>query len=274
MPLHQNEDGTWQWGKSGKKYKKKEDAIKQMKAIFASGYREGQSKKASYVEALNLIKQAAPNMKQIAARQRALAQINHTFPSIPKPDEAPYNRLSPEGYKRALDRVQAKAKQEFNPISRFQYSSKPGSYKDNLNKARYNALARVESSGNPYSVSEPDTAGRRAVGAFQIRPIALTQAIKKGWVPKNTTQEDILKKPQLGKLIGSNYLDMVRPPEAQPEQEYAFYSQGPYAYKKGLNNGKIKAGTSRLGWARQVKNADKYKKYLQEQIRSIPAASK
>jgi len=68
MPLHQNEDGTWQWGKSGKKYKKKEDAIKQMKAIFASGYREGQSKKASYVEALNLIKQAAPNMKQIAAR--------------------------------------------------------------------------------------------------------------------------------------------------------------------------------------------------------------
>ena len=40
MPLHQNEDGTWQWGKSGKKYKKKEDAIKQMKAIFANGYIE------------------------------------------------------------------------------------------------------------------------------------------------------------------------------------------------------------------------------------------
>ena len=40
MPLHQNQDGTWQWGKSGKKYKKKEDAIKQMKAIFANGYVE------------------------------------------------------------------------------------------------------------------------------------------------------------------------------------------------------------------------------------------
>ena len=40
MPLHQNQDGTWQWGKSGKKYKKKQDAIKQMKAIFASGYVE------------------------------------------------------------------------------------------------------------------------------------------------------------------------------------------------------------------------------------------
>jgi len=50
MPIHQNEDGTWQWGKSGKKYKKKEDAIKQMKAIFANGYVE---KHASYTDTLN-----------------------------------------------------------------------------------------------------------------------------------------------------------------------------------------------------------------------------
>ena len=40
MPIHKNPDGTWQWGKSGKKYKNKEDAIKQMKAIFANGYVE------------------------------------------------------------------------------------------------------------------------------------------------------------------------------------------------------------------------------------------
>ena len=40
MPIHKNPDGTWQWGKSGKKYKNKEDAVKQMKAIFANGYVE------------------------------------------------------------------------------------------------------------------------------------------------------------------------------------------------------------------------------------------
>ena len=44
MPIHKNPDGTWQWGRSGKKYKNREDAVKQMKAIFANGYVE---KKAS-----------------------------------------------------------------------------------------------------------------------------------------------------------------------------------------------------------------------------------
>lgn len=48
MPIHQNPDGTWQWGKSGKKYKNKVDAIKQMQAIFANGYSQpGQNKTAS-----------------------------------------------------------------------------------------------------------------------------------------------------------------------------------------------------------------------------------
>lgn len=50
MPIHRNPDGTWQWGKSGKKYKKKADAIKQMQAIFANGYRElGHNKKAAFL---------------------------------------------------------------------------------------------------------------------------------------------------------------------------------------------------------------------------------
>lgn len=48
MPIHQNPDGTWQWGKSGKKYKKKADAIKQMQAIFANGYREPKQKKKAF----------------------------------------------------------------------------------------------------------------------------------------------------------------------------------------------------------------------------------
>ena len=57
MPVHQNSDGTWQWGKSGKKYKNKADAIKQMKAIFANGYKQGQSKKATYAEAYKIRKE-------------------------------------------------------------------------------------------------------------------------------------------------------------------------------------------------------------------------
>lgn len=48
MPIHQNEDGTWQWGKSGKKYKSREEAVKQMKAIFANGYREHMTKSAAF----------------------------------------------------------------------------------------------------------------------------------------------------------------------------------------------------------------------------------
>jgi hypothetical protein len=40
MPLHQNPDGTWQYGTHGKKYPKKADAVKQMQAILASGYKE------------------------------------------------------------------------------------------------------------------------------------------------------------------------------------------------------------------------------------------
>lgn len=47
MPIHKNPDGTFQWGKSGKKYRSKKDAVKQMKAIFASGYTQGQTKTAS-----------------------------------------------------------------------------------------------------------------------------------------------------------------------------------------------------------------------------------
>lgn len=66
MPLHQNQDGTWQWGKSGKKYKKKQDAVKQMKAIFANGYVEKHASyfeklnMPSYCEVLSMIKTAAP----------------------------------------------------------------------------------------------------------------------------------------------------------------------------------------------------------------------
>lgn len=47
MPIHQNPDGTWQWGKSGKKYKNKEDAVRQMQAIFANGYREPKQEKTA-----------------------------------------------------------------------------------------------------------------------------------------------------------------------------------------------------------------------------------
>lgn len=35
MPIHKTRSG-WKWGKSGKTYKTKAGAVKQMKAIFAS----------------------------------------------------------------------------------------------------------------------------------------------------------------------------------------------------------------------------------------------
>lgn len=40
MPVHRNPDGTYQWGKHGKKYKKKSDAEKQGRAAYAHGYQE------------------------------------------------------------------------------------------------------------------------------------------------------------------------------------------------------------------------------------------
>ena len=39
MPVHRNSDGTYQWGKSGKKYKSRKDAERQAKAIYANGYK-------------------------------------------------------------------------------------------------------------------------------------------------------------------------------------------------------------------------------------------
>ena len=97
MPLHQNQDGTWQWGKSGKKYKKKEDAIKQMKAIFANGYVQKHatlngtaysdinnkgSLYMTYTDVYNLIKRAAfQYSKQDVAQANAdpSAMLNPTW---------------------------------------------------------------------------------------------------------------------------------------------------------------------------------------------------
>jgi hypothetical protein len=39
MPIHKTKSGKYKWGKSGKAYKSKKKAVKQMKAIFASGYK-------------------------------------------------------------------------------------------------------------------------------------------------------------------------------------------------------------------------------------------
>lgn len=44
MPI-KKVSGGWKWGKSGKVYKKKSDAQKQARAIYASGYK---SKKKSH----------------------------------------------------------------------------------------------------------------------------------------------------------------------------------------------------------------------------------
>jgi len=38
MPVRHLKSGGWKWGKSGKVYKNKKDAVKQAQAIYASGY--------------------------------------------------------------------------------------------------------------------------------------------------------------------------------------------------------------------------------------------
>ena len=48
MPIRKIKKGgktAWQWGTTGKGYKRKSDAVKQMKAIYASGWKEKGGKK-------------------------------------------------------------------------------------------------------------------------------------------------------------------------------------------------------------------------------------
>lgn len=40
MPIIKTKSGMYKWGKSGKTYKSKAKAVKQMKAIYASGYKK------------------------------------------------------------------------------------------------------------------------------------------------------------------------------------------------------------------------------------------
>ena len=92
MPIHKVRmpDGSvgYQWGRTGKKYKNLEDARRQERAIYASGWREGdQDKKATYTgeNGMNYeewTKTAAPNIGGIAAagaagRALTLAALLH-----------------------------------------------------------------------------------------------------------------------------------------------------------------------------------------------------
>ena len=43
MPIHKT-NGGYKWGESGKTYPTRAQAIKQMKAIYASGYKEKKTK--------------------------------------------------------------------------------------------------------------------------------------------------------------------------------------------------------------------------------------
>ena len=44
MPIKKVKGG-YKWGTTGKVYKRKSDAVKQMRAIYASGWRENKGKK-------------------------------------------------------------------------------------------------------------------------------------------------------------------------------------------------------------------------------------
>lgn len=86
-------------GKSGKKYKKKQDAIKQMKAIFANGYVQKHaalngnayndinnkgSLYMTYKDVYNMIKQAA-EMQKAPAKPVAKPAVNTTTKAVSNP---------------------------------------------------------------------------------------------------------------------------------------------------------------------------------------------
>lgn len=40
MPIIKTKDGKYKWGQNGKEYRTKEEAERQMKAIYAAGYKK------------------------------------------------------------------------------------------------------------------------------------------------------------------------------------------------------------------------------------------
>lgn len=135
MPIHQNEDGTWQWGKSGKKYKSREEAVKQMKAIFANGYKEHMTKSA----ALNFI-------AGIAAQASMIKTAADYLTTTIKPGETAYSlRKSVPG-------------KDWNQQLAWLKSNNPNI--KNINKLRPGDKLNVGFKPNTYTIQPGDTLWR------------------------------------------------------------------------------------------------------------------
>ena len=175
MPLHQNQDGTWQWGKSGKKYKKKQDAIKQMKAIFASGYVEKKASFKSYTDVLGMIKEAAnPGafIQSVAKKpQWALSNI------VTRPSQ-----MSNDKYR---DRYITWKLLGFD---------NPNTREKAVKDAYYNTLYLRESSNRPDMVRRNKKGKVFSAGISSMDQPALDQAKQLGAVPNNFKLIDLAKK--------------------------------------------------------------------------------
>ena len=233
MPIHQNQDGTWQWGKSGKKYKKKEDAIKQMKAIFANGYVE---KHASYTDTLNMIKRAAqpePFINAVAKR-----------PSIDWTSAIPSTRqYTNSNYKNRLFLWKTLGLDD------------PKTRSNMFRDAYYKALYQRQSSNNPHMTRKNRKGKIFSAGIGSMDQVALDQAKKMRLVPnswqlkdlagrgnQNTTkravqglQEKYYNKEQLGespdKLQGLNFQNPVN-----MDSMYLRYNNGRKGARKLTKN--------------------------------------
>lgn len=250
MPLHQNEDGTWQWGKSGKKYKKKQDAIKQMKAIFASGYVEKKASYKSYTDILGMIKEAARGWTANQARRAAANQVlNDVRQFILDPKAAATEYTGKNPYMLVKNKLGLPYTFKDIKSARQAYDTSPIGYLKNPQIARRNALAMKQSSGNRYATN------RGAAGAFQVRPVAMEEGKRKKFIPADATVQDLFKP---GNTYGVSYYDYINRNVTDPARGYLRYYKGP--------NTKIKNPKS-------VKEVRRYMQILDKQNKNAQQAS-
>lgn len=264
MPLHQNQDGTWQWGKSGKKYKKKEDAIKQMKAIFANGYVQ---KHASYTDTLSMIKIArGTNWSALQARRAAGTQALKDIQKYVLNPVAPI-----QSYIGSNPYIQVKNKlglpYTFKDIasSREAYDTSPTGYLKNPRIALRNALKMKQSSGNRYATNG------KAIGAYQIRPIALQEGKDKGFADQSADVSTPLE-PQ--SRFGWDYYQNINRDHNDPLIGYSRYFKGPYSYRKKAKNPAFKKSyPSQDLYAASIPQVRKFMQLLNRQNRLAAQAS-
>lgn len=171
MPIHQNEDGTWQWGKSGKKYKKKEDAIKQMKAIFANGYVE---KHASYTDTLN--------------NYRKFGDPSAFISTVARQDPKNFSAVVP-----SVENMLDPSYRERSFLWKAQGMDFPWVRNKMLRDGYFKALYQRESSNNPHMLIRDKNGQIVSAGIGSVDKPGLKQMKQMKLVPQNFKMVDFIK---------------------------------------------------------------------------------